>query len=441
LAGAAIAIFAALALAWVAMTLLFGRQLEERAEQELRRHALQLASGLSVNARGALQLQQPPTDPRFYVPSSGLYWQISNGDQALRSRSLWDQTLIYTPGANSESWRTRVAEGPFGGGVFLLERVIHPSGSQKPFLIQVGLNEQELRQARAEFGTTMAVFLFILGSILAAAAWLQVYLGLRPLRRLRGELTAMLDSAAQRLSGNYPREVEPLTRTINELAAAREEDVKLARQRAADLAHGLKTPLAALAAQSRRIREGQSDPVSAADGLDRAIAAAASAVEAELARARAAINRRARWDAHTSPADVAKGLVQVLERTEKGMRLTYDIDIDAALVIRLDARALNEILGPLLENAVRFAKRRVLVSGGTEEQNIVLTVEDDGPGIPQADAAAAMNRGARLDEAGSGHGLGLAISRQLVEATGGNIALDRSMMGGLRVELRWSRGD
>ena len=440
MAGAGVAIFAALALAWVAMTLLFERHLERQVERELRRDALQLVAGLSVDGSGTILVGQSPTDARFSTPASGLYWQISGKTETQRSRSLWDQVLAPSSGADAREWKTRSADGPFGHRLFLLERVVQPAGGSDMLVVQVALDDQELRLAGAEFSRTLALFLFLLWAALAGAAWIQVQLGLRPLVRLRRELAALRYNAAQRLSAGYPREVEPLTQAINDLASARETDVKRARQRAADLAHGLKTPLAALAAQSRLIREGVSNPKIAADGLDRAIVAAAAAVEAELARARAAASRHEHRVVQANPVSVAQRLILVLERTEKGMRLDYAVDIPAALRLAIAEEDLSEILGPLLENAVRFARRQIRVAGEAVDGNFLLSVEDDGPGIDMDDAAEVMVRGARLDQAGGGHGLGLAIAREMVEATGGAIALGKSPLGGLRVELRWLNG-
>ena len=334
LAGAAVAIFVALAAAWLVMTLLFQAQIERRVEQELQRDALQLIAELSVGANGTIQIAAPPTDPRFEAPTSGLYWQVSANGQLQRSRSLWDQALANSPTADALAWRTRFAAGPFGHQLFLLERIVQPAGSNQPVLIQLAIDEEEIRRARAEFGTWMALFLGVLWALLSLAAWFQVQLGLRPLARLQYELAALRHNAAERLSADYPSEVEPLTQAINDLAGAREGDVKRARQRAADLAHGMKTPLAALAAQSRLIREGDGDPRTAADGLDRAIAAAGAAVEAELARARAAASRHARHDAQVAPQAIVQGLVLVLERTDKGMTLDYDLEFPEDLRVR-----------------------------------------------------------------------------------------------------------
>jgi signal transduction histidine kinase len=123
------------------------------------------------------------------------------------------------------------------------------------------------------------------------------------------------------------------------------------------------------------------------------------------------------------------------------MRLDYVLDMPETLRLRVAAEDLSEILGPLLENAVRFARRQIRVSGATADGSHVLTVEDDGPGLSAAEIAQVMVRGVRLDQTGGGHGLGLAIARELVEATGGAIALDKSSLGGLKVEMRWDSTD
>src|SRR5262245_35303455 len=157
--GAAIAVFIALALAWLAMTLLFQRHLELRVEQELRRDALQLVAGISVDATGTIATQQVPTDPRLSIPAGGLYWQISANQQSQRSRSLWDQALPASTQADAMEWRTRQIEGPFGQRLFLLERIVQPAGSTERVLVQLALDENELTVARNEFSQTLALFL------------------------------------------------------------------------------------------------------------------------------------------------------------------------------------------------------------------------------------------------------------------------------------------
>jgi len=233
----------------------------------------------------------------------------------------------------------------------------------------------------------------------------------------------------------HPVEIAPLTAAINDLAEARERDLTRARRRASDLAHSLKTPLAALSAQSRRARA--SGATEAADGLDRAIAAASAAVETELARSRAAAIRDTATTQESSPQLIAERVIGVVERTDVGARIVFEVDIDENLRARIAEDDLTEILGALIENAARFARRRVRVAGACAN-GLQLSVEDDGQGL-DISAETALMRGGRLDESGTAHhGLGLSIVRDLVEATAGEIALGRSeALGGLHVALTW----
>ena len=435
LLGAAAAIFVALAAAWLAMTLLFERHIERRVEADLVREGLQLAAALSIGVDGAPLLERLPADTRFMEPASGLYWQVSTSDGALRSRSLWDQDLPRPEGAQGRDWTSRIVAGPFEQGLLLVERVVQPDPDGPGALLQLAHEERSLRQARAEFGAELALFLALLWLILSGAAWVQVELGLRPLVGVREEVERLQRNPRERLGGAHPREIEPLTHAINELADARERDLERARRRAADLAHGLKTPLAALAAQSRRAREAGA--VEAADGLDRAVSAAVAAVEGELSRSRAATIRAASARESVAPLPIIESITGVVERTEFGARLVFEVNVPEGLSVPVAREGLLELMGALIENAARHARRRVRIGGGAVSNHVSLSVEDDGPGIDADRIAQAMTRGERLDEAVGGHGLGLAIARDLVEATGGALTLDRSALGGLQATASW----
>lgn len=434
--GAAAAIVVALAAAWVFMTILFERHLERRLESEMERDGVRLAAALSLDAAGAPIIAEPPGDSRLQTPASGYYWQVSNANGSARSRSLWDADLPAAGGAGAESWRLRRAPGPFDQNVALLERMITPEPAGPAVLVQLAQDTAPLATARGEFGREMALFLTLLGLVLLGASWLQVALGLRPLARIRGALATMQASAAARLPDARLSEIQPLTQAINELAAARERDLGLARQRAADLAHGLKTPLAALTAQVRRRRE--SGAAAEDEGLERAIAAIRRAIDAELARARAAAMRAAPVG-QVNVRTVIEQLVTVLEHTESGERLLFEVDAPADLHLGVEHDDLTEMLGAVLENAMRFARRQVRVAANADERGVSIVVEDDGPGIAREDQMNALARGGRLDEASVGSGLGLAIARELAEASGGSIELGRATLGGLSVRFNWNR--
>jgi signal transduction histidine kinase len=437
LLGAATAILLALLLAWVFMTLLFERHIERRMQADMTRDALQLVAALSLSPAGVPVVAGSPGDPRFAQPASGYYWQASAQAGAAHSRSLWDETLPPPAEAPRDGWRLQRARGagPFAQPVAVLARTLILGPGDTPVVVALAQDMRPLVTAQREFGRELAAFLLLLWLVLTIAAWLQVRLGLRPFRAVHADLARLRDSASARMPEAGLDELRPLSEAINALADAREGDLEQARRRAADLAHGLKTPLAALAAQSRRAREqGAAD---AADGMDRAVAAIARTIDAEHARARIAVAGKG-GGAPVALRQVVERVVDVLERTEKGGGLAFDIDVPPALQVMARDDDLAEVLGALLENAVRFARRQVRVHGAAGPEWTALSIEDDGPGIAPEHAREVLARGVRLDESGPGSGLGLAIARELVEAMGGTIDLGVSPLGGLSARLSWS---
>ena len=313
--------------------------------------------------------------------------------------------------------------------------MIEPERNAVPVLIQVATDDAPMLAAGHEFNLELMASLGILWLFLMIAAYVQVTLGLRPLADIRRQIDALKRNPAARLLASHPREIAPLTNAINALADARETDLSRARKRAGDLAHSLKTPLAAISAQARRAREAGA--TNAADGLERAITAMRAAMETELARTRAAAARDAGRSHAEDVRSVIENVIAVVERTEHGEHLAFEVDVPDSLQIPVAAEDLTEILGALIENAARHAQRRLRIAGTVELQECVLQVEDDGPGIDHDALQSVMLRGGRLDEAGSGHGLGLAIVSDLMRATGGSVTLDRATLGGLAARLAW----
>ncbi|MBA2921254.1 MULTISPECIES: sensor histidine kinase [Sphingomonas] len=428
--GGAAAIAVALALAWFGMTLLFDRHIERRVAEELRAQAVPLLAGLATS-NGAPVVGEEPADPRFSVPASGLYWQVGSA----RSRSLWDSRLPPADNPRADNWSSRTAAGPFGQQLLLVERRVQLDPGQKPLVIQLGYDLARLAPARREFGREMGLFVLLLWVVLSVAAWIQVALGLKPLSSVREELGRLRRDPSARLNGAYPSELRPLIGAIDDLADAREADLARARRRAADLAHGLKTPLAALSAQSAKARRAGANE--AADGLDAAIAAVRAAVDGELARTRIGLLQS---EGQATPAArLVDRLVDVIEHTQAGERIAFTTEVDDGAVLPLAGDDAAELLGPLLENAARHARRRVLVRGEARPDALVISVADDGPGLDAAHRSDAVLRGARLDSSSDGYGLGLAIARELAEATQGTMELRPGPLGGLEVRLSWLR--
>jgi signal transduction histidine kinase len=156
-------------------------------------------------------------------------------------------------------------------------------------------------------------------------------------------------------------------------------------------------------------------------------------VDRELARARA--GRSGRHEPVGLRA-AAETVVGVLRRTPRGQELAWTVAVPVQLTVAVDAQDLAELLGNLIENAVKWARRSIRVAAAGEAGGVLLTIADDGPGIAADDVSTALLRGARLDETRPGTGLGLAIVSDLAEAYGATLTLGRAPEGGLLAELR-----
>lgn len=431
----AIAILIALALAGAGMSWVFQRHIEQREAAALIRDGTLIAGGLRITDAGAPVADIEPGDDRFGEAGSGLYWQLTTPRGSAHSESLWDQSLPQGDQVDRQDWHIRHVAGPFGKSLLIVGRKIVPANSNESVLVQIATDDGPLHRARREFDRETVLSLGLLWLFLVAAAYVQVTLGLRPLATVRRQITRLQGNPTARLPAIHPREIAPLTEAINALAEAREADLTRARKRAGDLAHSLKTPLAALAAQSRRARDAGAHE--AAEGLDRALAAMRATLETELARTRAAAAREAGRSRAGDIETLVENILAVIERTEAGERLIFEVALADDLEVPVALDDLTELLGALIENATLHARHRVRVSGNMATVSCTLSVEDDGPGLGDGASAAVMARGHRLDEAGPGHGLGLAIVGDLMQATGGTITLGRAALGGLQAHLTW----
>ncbi|AJP71100.1 sensor histidine kinase [Sphingomonas hengshuiensis] len=266
-----------------------------------------------------------------------------------------------------------------------------------------------------------------LGLVLGAAAWLQIRLGLRPVRRLRDAVVAIRAGGAHSIGGAQPSELRPLADELNALVRDNEAALAAARGSAANLAHALKTPVATLALALRGDPREQQ-----VERIDRTI-------RHHLARARmAAASTRA-----ATPLDAAvRALLEVIARLHADRRIAIAVDVTPHLMVAIDPADFDELLGNLLDNAMRHARSRVAVRARAEGRVARITIADDGPGIPTEDRARATQAGVRLDERSDGHGFGLAIARELATLHGGALTLDEAAGGGLAasVTVPLSRG-
>jgi signal transduction histidine kinase len=303
-----------------------------------------------------------------------------------------------------------------------------------PVRVAVAVDLARVSAATTAFARDLVIALALLGLILTIATAVQVTLGLRPLDALRRAVIEMRASHSRHLSSTAPVEVQPLVEELNALLEEQEREIERSRSRAADLAHGLKTPLAALAADVRRLEgEGQNEIARDIENLSEAMS---RHVDRELARARARGAVRQRAGLSTALAPLVQSLIATLARTPSGARVVFEPHIAADLDMPFDRADLAEVLGNVLENAARHAKSRVSITASAGPPYLTITIEDDGPGIVEAARSRVVERGVRLDERDEGAGLGLAIVQDVLDAYGWRFELATSdWLGGLRVTI------
>lgn len=425
-----------IAVAGAGIVTLFGRHVERRVEQELDTYIDTLAGNLRVGADGRLSLAREPADARFLRPFGGLYWQVLDEKDGtmLRSVSLWDARLSLPDDTlDAGATHTHRAKAPDQRDAILHERRIvldTPSGDR--FVrISVAVNEADTEALTAGFGRDLLPGLALLAGLLLVTGWMQVGAGLKPLARIRAAIAAVREGRADHLSLSAPAEIAPLVAEVNSLLEAQRAALRHARHRAADIAHGLKTPLTALAGDIAKLRANGQNPV--ADDIEAVARQMRRIVERELARSRQLYRQLAQ---NTPVRATVEAIARTLARTPAGEAIDWDIDIEGGLAAIVDLDDLNEVLGNLMENAARVAAGRVRIRATMDGRDVLIVVADDGPAVDPQSIARLIARGARLDESGGSAGLGLAIVADILAEYDSIPGFAVSDLGGLEVSFR-----
>ncbi|CEJ09914.1 Sensor protein PhoQ [bacterium YEK0313] len=382
-------------------------------------------------------------EPLFELPQSGWYWQVTRVDggrsDVRASRSLFEGRLpSLGPGPIPEG-PTRSREGyvagPTGQRLRAAERTIE-LGEDGEFVVMVAGDADEITGAVSQFNLTLIVTLVLLGIGMVVAALLQVRVGLTPLKRLVGGLSAIRTGEREHLEGTFPAEIAPLAREVNALIDTNKEIVERARTHVGNLAHALKTPISVIQNEAA----GRADPLAVKVGEQ--VGIMRDQVNHHLERARVAA--RVQVATTTVPvAEVVGGLARTMEKIHRDRELKVTADVPAGLTFRGERHDLEEMVGNLVDNACKWADRRVLVTvrpeaamSAADRAFFTVTIDDDGPGLSAADREAVGRRGKRLDETKPGTGLGLSIASELAALYGGRLMLDAAPLGGLRAILR-----
>jgi len=384
-------------------------------------------------------------EPLFEETHSGWYWQIKPLDDPLArtfvSASLATATLDVPfekkveADAGGNRWLN--AKGPLGEPLRMVEvidTINHVTGAPRYSILVAGPLDW-LDSRLSSFLARLSTALALTGIGLVTATLVQVRFGLLPLQQIERGLAAIRSGEAAKLDGELPVEIEPLQYELNQLILSNQDIVDRARTQVGNLAHALKTPLAVITNEAREDKSPLGAKVAGQAEIMR------DQINYYLDRARVAAGV-AVIGRSTEVAPVADSLVRALERINRDKGVVISAACSPGLRFKGEKQDLEEMLGNLLDNACKWAKKdvelvvqSVVRDGRTDTRRLLIRVEDDGPGLTEEQRARIGKRGLRLDETKPGTGLGLSIVTDLVQSYRGTMVLAQASKGGLSVSL------
>ncbi len=392
----------------------------------LEHDAESLIAGFGQSPRGQMRLREGRITPIYQQPLSGHYFTfLLNESTVLRSRSLWDETLPVTP---TEPGAVSVGELPGPGGQRLLIRTAGYAKGGQHFTLLVAEDLAPItRQIRHFQLGALGLLIFALLAVLLVQRFV-LRRGFRGLDRIRAEMQQVSSGNMQQIADLGPSEIRPLTTEVNRLLRQLQQRLQRSRQALGNLAHALKAPLSLLTQDVESLPLANNDRQRLAARLERI----RQLVDRELRRARIAGEGPGQ---RFVPAAHVPELIDAVNQLYRERSLEISTSPMTGAMLPLDYEDMLELLGNLLDNACKWAARRVHLEI-TLNEAVTMSVADDGPGLAREAHDTLLQRGSRLDEQGRGHGLGLAIVRDLVDDYHGRLQLGCStQLGGLEVRV------
>ncbi|WP_181183453.1 MULTISPECIES: sensor histidine kinase [unclassified Mesorhizobium] len=446
---AIVGMVAALVIAGIAIAIILERFVIGQIDQRLDAQIAALSSALTRDGTGRLAVGPALSGPPFDRAGSGWTWQIVGQGGRLASPSMRDNVPIPPPkptgplhqlsglsewlGAIRSFGRPRPADGPTAGGEYLHWRILDVPFGNGTLTIAATAPYTAIYAPLREALFPLAAALAVLGILLVGAMLAQVRLGLRPLARLRADLADVRAGTRTTVPKDQPIEVIPLVEEVNSLLTENAEGLARARRHVANLAHGLKTPLASLSlGLESSMEEGSASMRAQLELMERLI-------RHHLARARvAALAGPARTS--TNVSERLGDITNMMATIYRDRHLSYEVQVLNDVAVAVEAQDFDEIFGNVLDNASKWAGSRVALGVSTDQRQVIIEIDDDGPGLDAAAIPEVLRPGKRIDEAAPGYGFGLPIASELTQLYGGDLVLlTAAKLGGLRVRISLPR--
>lgn len=403
-------------------------------QEQLTIQVYALLSATELGADGKLQMPKHLHEPRFSNPSSGLYAYIGSHENQL----LWRSNSSI--GMQPPDWpELNPGEKLFSlnaSGFYILQyRVIWESeqGKEINLVFAVSENGLALLHQVDSFRSTLAYWLSLSGLLLVIIQLIVLRWGLKPLRNIAKDLEAIEQGRKTSLQGRYPSELQGLAGNLNALINSERAHLERYRNTLADLAHSLKTPLTIL----RGGLNNDNFPQPLQDTYETQIKRMNEIVEYQLQRA--AARGKLQLTGKVDAVEIINKIAATVNKVQQQKQINFIMDLPDSFMIYCEAGDLYEIFGNLLDNAGKWCRRRIKVSLKTDDSrtNLLILIEDDGPGIPEEQISSILLRGIRADENTQGHGIGMAVVNELVTLLGGSLSGGKSeILGGMKWQVK-----
>ena len=408
---------------------------EAAMQERLQSYIYALLAAADEDSEGGMVPPRDLPEPRFSKPDSGLYAIISrHGDDSLwQSGSLTGRELGNTaqqsPGVRSFN---RLALP--GLQLYALAYGVaweDDAGTEALYTFTVAEDTTVFEAEIDSFRSTLWRWLGGMALVLLLAQGAILRWGLQPLRRVTADLQRIEQGHAERLEGDYPGELTGLTSSLNSLIEHTKAVQSRYRNSLGDLAHSLKTPLAIL--QSSQAGSDATDASHAL--LSEQVERMDEIISHQLQRA--AVSGRSTLAAPVVIDRIVERLVRTLNKVYQEKQVAVELELDPDATFTGDEADLTEILGNLLENAYKYCRGavRIGVQQDPRPGGIVISIEDDGPGIPPDQVDTLLQRGRRMDESIPGQGIGMSMASEIIALYGGQLTFDNSPLGGTRVRI------
>lgn len=410
--------------------------LQTALQDRLQSDAYILIAASELDDNGVLSMSFLLPDTRFFASHSTVYAQITGNKkgQSWESASLARTSIPFAQNLSSAERRFEQLQTADGQPVYAFSLGVALQGSsaeQNIFTVSVATDLRDFTRRIARFQRNLRIWLGGVTALLLVVQSIILRWGLTPLTRVANELRAIEKGERSSLGDDYPRELHALTENINTLIRNRHEHIERYRNTLGALAHSLKTPLAVL----RGISEDKSDLKTSTATLREQVEHMSSIVSYQLQKAAASGS-----GALTAPVaiePIAIKIVNTLNKVYAEKNVQCSVDVVTGTIFHGDAGDLMELLGNLLDNAYKWSTRRVqlhaAMSTQAENTSLNFSIDDDGPGIPVNMIERVMERGVRGDTSIAGHGIGLAVVRDIVKLYNGTLLISRNPSGGTRV--------